>query len=57
MPIGPVRNLIRWVESAGVIVFEEDFGTPRIDGMSQWAGSEGDTPAKVQVSSLLERKC
>jgi Zn-dependent peptidase ImmA (M78 family)/DNA-binding XRE family transcriptional regulator len=41
MPIGPVRNLIRWVESAGVIVFEEDFGTPRIDGMSQWAGDHG----------------
>ncbi|MFT4294380.1 MAG: XRE family transcriptional regulator [Micropruina sp.] len=38
MPIGPVRNLIRWVESAGVIVVEEDFGTHRIDGMSQWAG-------------------
>lgn len=38
MPIGPVRNLTRWVESAGVIVVEEDFGTHRIDGMSQWAG-------------------
>lgn len=38
MPIGAVRNLIRWVESAGVIVIEEDFGTHRIDGMSQWAG-------------------
>jgi Zn-dependent peptidase ImmA (M78 family) len=38
MPIGAVRNLIRWVESAGVIVVEEDFGTHRIDGMSQWAG-------------------
>lgn len=38
MPIGPVRNVVRWVESAGVIVVEEDFGTHRIDGMSQWAG-------------------
>lgn len=38
MPIGPVRNMTRWVESAGVIVVEEDFGTHRIDGMSQWAG-------------------
>jgi len=38
MPIGPVRNLIRWVESAGIIIVEEDFGTHRIDGMSQWAG-------------------
>ncbi|WP_218192335.1 helix-turn-helix domain-containing protein [Brachybacterium vulturis] len=39
MPIGPVRNLTRWMESAGIIVLEEDFGTARIDGMSQWAGS------------------
>ena len=37
MPIGPVRNLVRWVESAGVIIVEQDFGTHRIDGLSQWA--------------------
>lgn len=39
MPIGPVRNLTGWLESAGIIVLEEDFGTHRIDGMSQWAGT------------------
>lgn len=37
MPIGPVRNLTRWMESAGILVVEADFGTHRIDGMSQWA--------------------
>lgn len=37
MPIGPVRNLTRWIESAGVIVVEQDFGTHRMDGLSQWA--------------------
>lgn len=37
MPIGAVRNLTRWVESAGVIVIEEPIGTRRIDGLSQWA--------------------
>ena len=37
MPIGAVRNLTRWIESAGVVVVEEDFGTHRIDGLSQWA--------------------
>ncbi|PPJ27234.1 XRE family transcriptional regulator [Nocardia nova] len=37
MPIGPVRNLTRWMESAGILVVEIDFGTHRIDGMSQWA--------------------
>lgn len=38
MPIGPIKNLTRWVEAAGIFVVEEDFGTHRIDGMSQWAG-------------------
>jgi Zn-dependent peptidase ImmA (M78 family) len=37
MPIGPVRDLTRWLESAGIIVVEQDFGTHRIDGLSQWA--------------------
>jgi len=40
MPIGPVGHLVRWIEAAGVVVIEEDFGTRRIDGMSQWAGAE-----------------
>lgn len=38
MPIGPVGNLVRWLESAGCMVFEEDFGTGRVDGLSQWVG-------------------
>ncbi|MCK7661999.1 helix-turn-helix domain-containing protein [Corynebacterium antarcticum] len=38
MPIGPVKNLTRWMESSGIVIIEEDFGTPRINGMSQWAG-------------------
>ena len=38
LPIGPVSSLTRWLESAGCLVFEEDFGTQRIDGMSQWVG-------------------
>lgn len=36
MPIGPVVNLVRWMEAAGCLIFEEDFGTRRIDGLSQW---------------------
>lgn len=40
MPIGPVRQLIRWLESAGCLVIEEPFGTPRVDGMSQWIGAQ-----------------
>lgn len=38
MPVGPVRHLIRWLEAAGCLVFEEDFGTYRVDGLSQWVG-------------------
>jgi Zn-dependent peptidase ImmA (M78 family)/DNA-binding XRE family transcriptional regulator len=36
MPIGPVRQLTQWLEAAGCVVIEEDFGTPRVDGLSQW---------------------
>ncbi|WP_151841224.1 ImmA/IrrE family metallo-endopeptidase, partial [Mycobacterium tuberculosis] len=35
-PMGPVVNLTRWMEAAGCLVFEEDFATQRIDGLSQW---------------------
>lgn len=38
LPIGPVTNLVRWMEAAGCLIFEDDFGTHRIDGMSQWVG-------------------
>ncbi|ROO52484.1 Zn-dependent peptidase ImmA (M78 family) [Micromonospora sp. Llam0] len=38
LPTGPVRHLVRWLEAAGCLVLEEDFGTPRIDGLSQWIG-------------------
>ncbi|MBX6168948.1 MAG: XRE family transcriptional regulator [Thermobispora bispora] len=36
MPLGPVRSLTRWLEAAGCLVIEEDFGTTRVDGLSQW---------------------
>lgn len=36
IPIGPVWPLVQWIEAAGCVVIEEDFGTPRVDGLSQW---------------------
>lgn len=36
LPARPVRNLTRWMESAGCVVIQEDFGTARVDGLSQW---------------------
>lgn len=50
MPIGPVLHLIRWLEAAGCLVIEEDFGTTRVDGLSQWIG---DHPVILINSGLL----
>lgn len=36
IPVGPVRTLIHWLEAAGCLVLVEDFGTSRLDGLSQW---------------------
>lgn len=36
MPIGPVRELVRWLEAAGCLVIMQDFGSNRLGGMSQW---------------------
>jgi Zn-dependent peptidase ImmA (M78 family)/DNA-binding XRE family transcriptional regulator len=38
LPIGPVVNLTRRLEAAGCLVFTTDFGTSRVDGLSQWSG-------------------
>jgi Zn-dependent peptidase ImmA (M78 family)/DNA-binding XRE family transcriptional regulator len=49
MPIGPVTRLVGWLEAAGCLVLEEDFGTTRVDGMSQWVG---DHPIVLLDSAL-----
>jgi Zn-dependent peptidase ImmA (M78 family) len=36
MPSGPVRFLTQWIEAAGCVVIEEDFGTGGVDGLSHW---------------------
>jgi len=36
MPTGPVRDLSRWLESAGIVIIEQDLGTARVDGLSLW---------------------
>lgn len=54
MPIGPVRNLTGWIEAAGCLVIEEDFGTTRVDGMSQWVN---DIPLMfINASAPTDRK-
>jgi Zn-dependent peptidase ImmA (M78 family) len=36
MPSGPIRALTQWIEAAGCVVIEEDFGTGGVDGLSHW---------------------
>jgi Zn-dependent peptidase ImmA (M78 family)/transcriptional regulator with XRE-family HTH domain len=36
LPPGPIQNLIRSVEDAGGIVIRCDFGTSKVDALSQW---------------------
>jgi len=43
LPAGPVHDLVGWMEAAGCLVFDSDFGTRRVDGLSQW----GDNPYPV----------
>jgi Zn-dependent peptidase ImmA (M78 family)/DNA-binding XRE family transcriptional regulator len=36
LPPGPIQNVVRLIESAGGIVVTMDFGTDKIDALSQW---------------------
>ena len=49
MPQGPVRGLTAWMESAGCLVIEQDFGTSRADGLSQWV----DEHPTVMINARL----
>lgn len=40
MPLGPVASVAAWMESAGILIIEQDFGAAaRVDGLSQWSDS------------------
>ncbi len=39
MPQGPVRSVAEWMEAAGCVIIDSDFGTRRVDGLSQWSGT------------------
>lgn len=36
LPRGPVKNLTETIEQAGGIIIKCDFGTPKVDAISQW---------------------
>jgi Zn-dependent peptidase ImmA (M78 family)/transcriptional regulator with XRE-family HTH domain len=49
VPRGPIKDLTKLVEDAGVVVVPFDFGTPLIDGFSQHAGD--DLPPLIFINS------
>jgi Zn-dependent peptidase ImmA (M78 family)/transcriptional regulator with XRE-family HTH domain len=58
LPVGPVRSLVQWLEAAGCLLFAEDFGTGRVDGLSQWIDDYplilfNDLPATDRVRLTL----
>lgn len=55
LPIGAVRNLISWMESAGILILEYDFGSPKVDGLSQWAGDHPIIVLNSQVPTDRKR--
>lgn len=44
MPAGPVRSVVGSIERAGGIVFRCEFGTKKVDGISQWPIDEDVPP-------------
>ena len=44
IPRGPIDNVMALVEERGVLVFEVDFGSDRIDGVSFWEEAAGLPP-------------
>lgn len=54
LPSGPVAGLIQWAEAAGCVIFEEDFGTSRVDGMSQWI--DGHPIMLINSTAPTDRK-
>lgn len=54
MPSGPVRSVSSWMETAGVLVIERDFGSSaRVDGLSQWV--DGHPLVMVNASAPTDR--
>ena len=55
MTIGPVRNMTGWLESAGCLIVEWDFGASRIDGMSQWVDDYPVLAVNARMSTDRKR--
>lgn len=54
-PLGPIRSLTAWLESAGIFIFEDDFGPDvRVDGMS--IVEDGVFVILINASAPTDRK-
>jgi len=53
LPPGPIRNVVSAIESAGGIVFSCEFGTDRIDGISQWTLDNPTSPPVLFVNEAM----
>lgn len=51
LPRGPIRNITKVIEDAGVIVISFNFGTPLIDGFCQHAN--GQLPSIIFINSQM----
>src|ERR1700682_3567044 len=52
LPPGPIDNLTRVLEAAGVLIFRWDFGTARVDGFSFYE-TAGDLPPIIFVNQVF----
>jgi Zn-dependent peptidase ImmA (M78 family) len=53
LPTGPIRNVVASIEEAGGIVFCCEFGTPKVDGISQWPLDDPDSPPVLFVNEAV----
>jgi Zn-dependent peptidase ImmA (M78 family)/DNA-binding XRE family transcriptional regulator len=55
MPPGPVKDVVRYVENAGVLVWVLDFGTRKIDACSMFIGSTPVIFVNSNLSAVRQR--
>ena len=53
LPPGPIRSVVRSIESAGGMVFRCPFGPVRVDGISQWPLDAPEMPPVFFVSDEI----
>ncbi|HMO86467.1 MAG TPA: XRE family transcriptional regulator [Lacipirellulaceae bacterium] len=53
LPTGCVRSVVECLESAGAVVFRCPFGTPKVDGISQWPLDNPSMPPVFFVNDAV----